>query len=195
MNAFKLTGQTADGKTGTVWGCGKCLHVARDEEAARQCCDWRCPTCGVEVERYSHLCDSCRREEYARRDREMLEKAEKLDEWTGGVFWGERFYASLDEAVEDIDDRCEDGEDFRPEFLYVAQRCPPCKVELYRVLEDACSDMGGEDDEPESYLKGIPELEAAIERFNEANEDIEWYTEDSKRAVRVPPRDPIVTDR
>jgi hypothetical protein len=104
-----------------------------------------------------------------------------MESWDGPVFWNEQFHTSLEDAIECMED-CEQ----RPEWLYVAKRCPPRLLDAQDILERYAEDMG---DDGYDYLRGVKEFEAACDAFNEANKAVEWYKEDSTRCVRVPPQE------
>ena len=180
MNAFQLTGTTPDGKPGHVWACGKCMHACRDEEAAKECCDWKCKECGAETKPYHSQCNRCRSAEWARRDQARIDKAEKLESWYEGVFWNDQYHSCLDDALEAMDDI------ERPEWICVAKRCPPKLLDAQDILENHCDDMG---EDAYDYLHGTKEFAAACDAFNEVNKGIEWFTEDWTRMVKVPPND------
>ena len=185
MNAFKMTGQTPDGKTRVVWGCGKCMRTCHSEEAAVKCCDYHCTQCAAKCTDFFSLCDDCRRKDWERKDRECMDKAEKLPNWDGGVFWNDTYYESVDDAAEAMECHYM-ADDHWPEFVYVAKPCPPRTIDPDWLYERICDDMGSDDQDQRDYLLGTKELEAAIEAFNEANKAIQWYTEDCTRAVPVP---------
>jgi hypothetical protein len=183
MNPFRMTGTTPDGRVGTVWGCGTCLHVCIDEGHASRCCVCsycKQPITGEEVGKRQTYHKACMDAASVKRHQDRQDKAEKLETWDDGVFWNDDFYPSLEEAVEAIDDQCED--DDRPDWLYVAKQYPMRKLDAEDILQNHFEDLEDGCD----YLKGEKEFEAACEAFNEANKDILWCEEDGTRAVRVP---------
>jgi hypothetical protein len=183
MNAITLTGQSADGKEVTRFACGKCMKVTETHTAATRCCNWKCRNCGTPINYYVTLCRACCDTERDRKGAARLAKAEKFETWDGGVFWNDAYFPMLEEAVDAIAD-CYENDDW-PEYIYVAKPVKLPELDLSDILEVITRDMS-DDDDPESYLKGVPALEAAIDAFNAANVDIKFFEEDYKRAVRVP---------
>lgn len=184
MNPFKLEGISPNGKPAHVWGCGICLHVCLNEEMAGRCCT--CSYCGEPVdgdEKAKRLTyhRECQRRTFAQQDADRMDKAEKLESWSEGVFWGDDYYASLDDAIEAMD--CDDIEDM-PEYIYVAKPVGPLQLDAEDILQNLAENYCCEDYEID--FEGDKEFAAACEAFNELNKGIKLFEEDRKRAVKVP---------
>jgi hypothetical protein len=126
------------------------------------------------------------RKEFAKRDQERKDKAEKIDDWDGGVFWGDDYYPSVEEAAEAIWDQTTE-EDEPPQYLFVAKQVAMKRLETYDIIEHYYHDLEDGCD----YLEGIEELERACQEFNKKNKDIQWFTEDRKRMAKIPKMEAI----
>jgi hypothetical protein len=182
-----------DGLPSRVWACGECKLVAADEHRAVHCCEpIACKFCGEPTEaKLRHgfetsAHDACDRADRARRDMERMERAEKLEDWDGWV-WddgrsgidGNGYFQSLDDYVEELTDEIEP--DNWPEWVHVTRETPVA-INLDHVLESLCE--GGYEDMADD-LKGVEELQKAVDVFNEANKGVIVYDGDYSRAVRV----------
>lgn len=108
MNAFELSGKTPDGKTASVWACGKCLRFAPldpSKEAAEKCCRPTLCACGVEVGGFRTKCDACWKKERDAKDQTTFDKAKKTPHlaYSGMLFCEccEHFYHDVDELIDD----------------------------------------------------------------------------------------------
>jgi hypothetical protein len=186
MNAYKLFKQ--DGTPTNVWMCEACDRgwVAVDGRGiAERCC--RCDVCGEPLDKktdYSHRHRECQ----TLRDKQLydtrIETAVKLDSWDGPVFndhdgnGDERdYYASLGDMVEAIED--EDG--IMPEYVFVCDAVPAVQLCIIDILERFV-DL---DEDRNCDLTGEPELEAALDAFNESNKSIVTWNPDYTRVVRA----------
>jgi hypothetical protein len=185
MEAIELVSE--DGKH-SIWMCSACKQLSSDRPWAEKHC--YCPVCKKPTDwRKGRLeCNDCDREKSSRRDRERLEKAEKLEDWDGWVWDENRYYSDLDEYVDHLaGDR--EPEDW-PEWVYVADQRPFPEIDVDRVFENAFDDWDWEEFDADKDLKGVVELRAAVDKFNEANKGCVSYMGDWTRAVRVPPPPP-----
>ena len=185
MNAFQLTGTASDGTVRGIWCCDKCKQMNHDKASAVRCCDWKCSSCGAHTKNFIMTCDDCNRKKWRAKEQATIDKAEKLDDWADGVFWNDNYYSSVEDALEAMDCQCESLDDY-PEYVFVAQPCPPRKVGAGWIYEHICDDLDLDDRNPEDCLQGTKEFELAIDAFNEANKAIQWFQEDRTRMVRVP---------
>lgn len=218
MDAFELFNEK--GSPTGVWCCGKCRKLVlnpvciRDHsapkstrEAAELCCTApKCPKCGCEDRKkfYDHwppdsTCMDCdseeRREEFARRNAELLETAEDVTEsYTGGIVWSEEFHGSNDGMFQSVDDFIDtlanedkdclfDGDTYIGPTAVFASEVEPKRLDIWRSIEWICEE-GYED--MELHLT-IPEsLKSAEKEFNEINaKALQVYSPDHKRKVRL----------
>ena len=188
MNAYQLFRE--DGTPARVWmcaSCGKGYH-GKSEEIAERCC--RCDVCGEPLDKAKDFsgrhrnCQTIRSREIAMK---RIEKAEKLDSWDGPVFNDEHgngddtdYYESVENMIDDLLSR---GRKL-PEYAFVCEVEPAVNIDLSRIIDNI--ELPGEmDDTVLNVLDGIPELEAAIDKFNAANDEIKTWREDYSRVVRV----------
>ena len=175
MNAQELF--LSSGKSAGVWYCEKCRIVHRERDQAEQCCGVRKCACGKECNPHYTSCDSCMEVREMQRERERFEKSEKLTSWDGPVFCegygNDGYHESVESLLDEIEDN-RDGDDFvDPEYCWACD-----KVQFVQAsIDDITSRMEG--DMPEDFdthdLNGLPELQAALDAFNEANKDqVSW---------------------
>ena len=171
MNAIALF--TEDGKKTNVSYCAKCKIPAPHDIAEKCCTTTLCEDCGEDTG-YSSVtrCSECS-------EKLRMSKAEKLENWTGGVLCGGRFYESMDDFL-----GCHSGEDL-PEYLWIAEDTPFPTIVFEDFLQEFLENLGIEEAD-ESMLNGVTELASAFYAFNEANEGKKFWFESSKRAAVVP---------
>jgi hypothetical protein len=175
MNAIELF--HSDGKSAGVFYCEKCRIVARTKELAEQCCRPNICACGKECEKYWTKCKECIDRERDAKEQAQFEAAKKIQakDYNGFLSrdgFGSDGYASIDDMLDDPD--C-------PEWAWATKEVRFA----YGSVDDITSPISERSypDFEVSDLHGIPELEAAIEKFNEANKDQICYQEDRTRVV------------
>lgn len=192
MNGIELFVKSMDGaetfKGSGVFYCSRCRVVHREKVAADVCCEPLVCGCGAFRDRYRTLCEVCAAEASAKRTAEVMAKAEKLEEWTGPVFWegyphNEGYAASVDEFVEMFFEDEDEDESVRkmPEFVFVCHEWP-LKFGAGDVIERETEDW------PEGLadgLQGMEELEASCQAFCERNKRVCSWEVDYRRMVRV----------
>ena len=167
MNAISLF--TEGGQKTNVSYCSKCKVPALHDLAETCCTMSKCESCGKDTGyRTASFCSECR-------DKRAMDKAEKLDDWTGPVVFNDHYYESLDDMLDCNDDL--------PEFVYVAETVPFPKISIKDFLQNYCEDLF---EDAEEHLDGADELAEAFEAFNEANRGNTYWVESGKRAVLVP---------
>ena len=171
MNAKELF--LKDGKTANVYYCSECKIVKKNKEDADDCCKRNdCKYCGKLVE-----------EEYWLAHRECIEKdemekSEKLDTWDGWVYYGDKYYDSVDKLKEELED---DGETI-PEYVYICKVIPFPMIKMDHLIE---SIEESSYEEITDQLTGLDELSEAINGFNEDNKDLVSYLPDETKMVRL----------
>lgn len=174
-----------DGKASGIWYCSECRTVHTSQQSAQACHGvTQCGTCGKELGKlqpyYRTQCDECRnkewREKQAQKEFDLYTKAAKIkaSEYTGPqVYFGDRFY----ETVEDAIDQCDEP----PEYVWAVKNVGLRKASIDDlidgVLEEAWEDAEVDD------LHGVEELQRAVDAFNEANADIPVYVVDYAQAI------------
>lgn len=175
MNAIKLYHQ--DGKPSGVFYCEKCRCVKRTEEEANECCQpYICKHCGKETGRnYWTICHECEALRDAQQEADRFQKAQKLTEWNSWVYDGAEYYESVEHYLETRDD------------LPIPAYVWACKENRFAIADvsditDRIEENGYEDFDADD-LKGMDDLKAAIEKFNEANKDVVSYEPDYGVAI------------
>jgi len=184
MNATELF--LKEGKSAGVWYCEKCRTVHSAAQLAEQCCqNYKCTTCGADAGKHYLRCESCRDKEDQEKERQRFEAAEKLTTWEGWIFCdgqgsNEGYFENIEEFMDWLSDEYEEG---IPEIKYVWA----CKANHFvnadvGDITERMNDVAWEDWDPET-LNGLPELKAALDKFNEANKDVCSYSPDYTKAV------------
>lgn len=122
-------------------------------------------------------------------DAERFAKARKVPdtEWADGVFLGDQYYASLDEAFDALVCDWSEGESEVPAFLWAAK--PEVVVDglsVADIVEDQICDRGWEDMDV-GDLNGVEALQVALDAFVEANAAVVAYPTDYSTAIIVTP--------
>lgn len=93
-----------------AWACGACRYVARDEAAARECCEpYDCSGgCGAKLPKKEHRtrCDACMDRDCTAREQAKYDKARKvpLAEYQAeGLFVDDRWFHDFDELADHYD--------------------------------------------------------------------------------------------
>ena len=137
----------------------------------------------------------------AARDRIRFGKAKHIPEgeWGDGVYHGDTYYPSIEEFkdkwVSDNSDWDDVSKTFivskeaeYPEYLWAARRQVVIQgLDVDGVVEN-CLDQGGWDDMGMGDLSGVDELQAALDVFTKANEDVVSYVEDTSIAITLEKR-------
>jgi hypothetical protein len=183
MNAIELYHQ--DGKSAGIYYCEKCRIVARTKEQAEECCSPRKCKCGTICEKGYFQCRPCIEKEREDREKARFEKAEKVTSWDGWVYcdglgWNNNFSENLDSFLE----LCEYEECDIPEYVWACNKIHFCNFDIDNELQ-RISENSYEDFDYESF-KGIEELKAAINHFNEINYNLVMYEPDYTKAVLIP---------
>jgi hypothetical protein len=178
----------SDGKASGVFYCSLCRIVYKTQKEADECHGERLCGCGAKLpERYQHECHDCygvkRAKEEDERESARYAKAKKItaDEYDDGfVFSGDRFFSSLDEALDYFED-----EEFRPEYVWACKNIGLPKADIESVIERLIDNMW--EDASADDLKGVDELQAAIDKFNEENKSVGVWNVDYSTAITIPP--------
>jgi hypothetical protein len=183
MNPIKLTSE--DGSL-SVTACGSCREVAPKGYAETCCTCHVCGQPGPGIVGIGKAHSECLREMWDRREADRLERAEEVPYESGFVYseWHghrEGYFDSMEDLCEWLSSEREP--DDWPEYVF-ACKATRHRLDLNRALEDACQD-GYE--EMGDGLVLPPELEAAVEKFNDDNEAaLTSWGQDTKRKHRVP---------
>ena len=188
MNPIKVFIKDESGKTlnnRDMFICSECLTLYQGEDFAKKCCS--CYICGEKVERDeggSH--SECRKKRSIEREKRIFEKSEKVTDWDGWVYCeglGNEYFEDLGLLKEYIEEEIENDKDFtRPKYVYATKRTLLSKVNIENIIESVCENSykDAEDD-----LKGLDELQKALDDFNKANEHIVTYWPDCKKAILI----------
>jgi hypothetical protein len=169
------------GKSAGVYYCTKCKLVRKTQAEAEDCCSpYKCQQCGTETERYYTICNSCLRKKEHAEELARFEKSEKLTSFCGWIFHNDRFYESIGDMLNDIDDDLD-----IPEYVWATTECHFVQLDICNVSELACNTDSAYEDFDSSDLDGIDELKIAIDEFNKANYSHISYLVDYTKAVLV----------
>jgi len=123
--------------------------------------------------------DACLSAQSAAKDAERFAKAEKVEAWDGGAFWGDEYFADMEELCDRI---VSDGGEW-PEYVWAAEpETVFTGLDVADVVEDAISNHGWEDMDVNDF-NGVAELQAALDKFTEANAAVHSYQPNYKKAV------------
>lgn len=174
MNATELF--HADGVSAETWYCGKCRTVHRSQGEAEQCCTpYKCKGCDKETPRYSYRCSDCQSADLIQQEKERFDKAEKVTEWDGQIFFEDNYYSDIEELEDGL------GSSEMPEYVWTCTSRNFVNVDIDSILEwiDQDSYEGFDPD----ALDGVEELKTAIEAFNKLNDHIELYEPNFNKAL------------
>ncbi len=177
----------SDGTPAKLWQCRTCGTLFSDEQVAGRHC--ACIACGgAPLVRGESLCAVCLLIKVDRKERERFDKALKLEEWEGPVFWengpsgarwGDGYYESLDE----FEDLLHDDDDVEvPEFVWCCKISHRFKLDVWSVIEQECAELW--EGASEAVL-GADYLEKVVREINSLNEGLVSYCPDYAKMVRV----------
>ena len=122
------------------------------------------------------------------KEKERFEKAEKIKEsdWGGPVYsesigYNDGYFANLDEFYEFLEDEYDYKEKLDIRYVWACHSNPSCHIDMDDVLENATQEA--HEDFSTDDLKGVKELAAAIDKFNELNKDNVTWTPDYSKVV------------
>ena len=196
MRAYELF--KSDGTPCGIFACDECRIVYSPKffpdalKKAEECCDKRCIYCDDKLEKQSGYtsCDKCRKRIEAEKEKEKFVKAEKVSakDWDGPVFAdigpNDGFFESMSELEEYVEDNNDDSEDkiVMPAYVWACHKRNLPKIDVYNVCESNVIDYLPEDYSFED-LNGYDELQTALDKFVEDNQDF-WVCDiDYKKAV------------
>jgi hypothetical protein len=148
--------------------CGRCNRIWPTEFDAEKCC-----TCSY-CQKY---CDwkqgvahrACQDDAYHKHDQEQMDRAVLVPDYDGPFLVNDSVYMNASELLD------WEGDDDLPEFGFCTRYTAPV-IRLDNLMENIASEMHDDWEELE-----VPELAAAIEKWNEANKENGSYFEDRKR--------------
>jgi hypothetical protein len=130
----------------------------------------------AELELINRTCLDARSSE---QEKAHFAKAAKVESWDGGAWLGDRYFSSMDELCDHIESH---GEKW-PEYVWAARpQTVIGSLDVAGVVENQITDRGWEDMET-SDLNGVAELQAALDRFVEANAAVHSYVTDYSTAI------------
>jgi hypothetical protein len=188
MNAQEL--YLKDGKSAGRYFCEKCRIIALTKDDAEKCCI--CHNCGKpERSKYYTLCDQCkevadqdRRAKEAQKEHDILADAKEVSDWDM-VYHNGKYYPDIDTLLEDL----EYEKAVIPEYVFGTYPITFRGISLSDLLGNESENIGEVDDEYldlYNTLRGIPELQKAIDEFNKKNSELVLcYGLDKSVKVRV----------
>lgn len=175
MNIINFTRE--GGTEPELFACGKCgvlqskLKFCGADDAyaasiAEECCSPReCSVCGLNIERFRTMCSACA-------ETAKFNKAEKITEnnWDGPVEYNEQFFGDVHEAMESIDDLCENPED-RPHYVNACDKIKGFSFDPGHIEEGLLEEM-----EDGFEIEGIEEIYKFAEKWNSEQTQEYWMT-------------------
>lgn len=160
--------------------CGECDYIKNSKQFAYDCCrQFVCEKCDKDTYQYQSLCSSCR-------DKANMDAREEIpsEGFEGPVYCegSDRWFESYDEAIEHFQDLVGDEESYIPEFVLPAEKVRVPNIDAEDILENFCSDLF---EDAQDHLNGTEELEAAIKKFNEANNTVFQWEQIPKKKIRL----------
>ena len=157
-----------------LWRCSNCKQLWPQPDMAERCCV--CEGCGktkASREAGSRRCSECFTVHLLEIDRKQLEEATELTNYTGPVCIGDKYWESLEKMLDGLDPN------EVPDFVHT------CDINHYNldvgtIIEELHEQAGLEDSQS---LGGIAELAAAVDKFNETNADVVWWSLDHSTKV------------
>ena len=114
-----------------------------------------------------------------RREAARFEKAKKVTEWGEGAWLGDTYHHTMAELLEYLSSE----EDEWPEYVWAARpQTVIGKIDAWDCCESMVCDQGWEDMDHHD-LHGLTELQAALDKFTEANAGVLSYETDYTIAV------------
>jgi hypothetical protein len=194
MDVIKIGFTLQDGREVTVHFCRVCgkgfggFENDAGKSLAEKCCT--CSYCNKPIDpadrRMRHK--ECEDKYQAELEAERIAKAEKLETWDGWVYYGraqdhnEGYFEDIGQLVEYLEEEEIPIEKW-PEFVFICKKIPYKGINLDSLLEQSIDDMY---EDAMDDLRGVDELQAAINRFNEINNDLCSYGFVFSKVVRVP---------
>jgi len=166
--------------------CGLCNTIHNNIFIAESCC--ACPICHTinNSSCYYQKCGDCLKKEHSEFERKRFDSAEKINwkNYTGKVFYlnSELIADSIDEFIE----RCIDDDSEIPKYVFATKQVKFRKIDHNDILESFYDNFG---ECIEDYIIGENELDIALEKFANANQELEWYEEDWKRIILLPTKE------
>lgn len=118
-----------------------------------------------------------------RKSEDAFAKAKKVEAWDGGAFLGDDYFASMDELCDRL---ASDGGDW-PQYVWAAKpQTVIGQLDVSDVVESQICDRGWEDMDTND-LRGVAELQAALDKFREANASVQSYWPDYSTAILLAP--------
>jgi hypothetical protein len=175
-----------DGTATGVFFCSECRAVFPNREQAEGCHGERICKCGKPIDRrYYATCSECSNAAFdagqQEKEKVRYEKAEKVPyaDYKGGMlFDGDKYFSDLEE----MEDHYYDAP--LPEYVWACEDVGVPKATSESIVENLLENMW--EDADHNDLNGLDELDAAIAKFNEANESINVWEPDYKTAVLIP---------
>jgi hypothetical protein len=170
------------------WSCVHCGHFwGQDERMARYCCATTFP-CECGKARYDKgytACKECSRTRREQADREALEKAEIVENYEGWVYCEalESHNNGYFRSAEELALYCHEFDESMPGFAFCCDE-DSFSLDLDRALENECDDHH---EDMRDHLRGVDELQAAVDEFNNLNSKQITYNADMRRKVRIVP--------
>ncbi len=124
----------------------------------------------------------------ARKTAQEVQRAEKVTEWSGPIWWGDvggcldnGYYHDSDDLVDEIQENIHEP---LPSYVFLSTSKPVCDcVDAQLVSEAIRSNAWSEFDD--GYVEGFQELEVALEVFRSANKKLLVYHRDSSRVIHL----------
>ena len=184
MNPIEL--HLPNGQPARVYACSQCKRIQGNESEAQKCCSQTICICGSVIDQKYHLlCTRCELLKSAADELDRFRQAHKIQasdyqDWVYRDGAGNNGFAeSPEEWLESWRDL--HGDEEPPKYVWACRKNHFAFTDIETITEPI-EDRGYEDFEARD-LNGIPELEAAIKAFNDANRDLVSYEPDYTRVI------------
>ncbi len=165
-----------------VWACETCKLLSSDKELTDQCCkNLTCEVCGKTInkkrgEREPHFINPIRCADCYKQQKEDEKEVIEEKDYTGSFFYGDTFYADVDNLISGIE--LETEEDI-PDYLDVAEEVEIQKINPARLLEDLYESTDLEDCYNDMFV-ATDELFDFFEKWN-AKQTFTYYILGNKK--------------
>ena len=190
MNPIELFHE--DGKSAGVYYCSKCKKITDkgNFQIIENCCKpYMCKYCSILVDseiegKYRTAHRVCQEKADYDKEQDIINKAEKLEDWEGYLWYDERVFVSMEDLTDYMDCQFSEEEDW-PEFVFVAIPLEQRKMNSGHIVDDFL-----EDSYETAYIyidpDSVKNLQIAIDKFYQDHAHIICYIEDISRVVRIP---------
>lgn len=175
----------------TCYKCGNCGSVFISEEYAEKCCRPKhCEKCGAEMPHNSYytLCEKCRAEKEATKEKERFEKAkhytfDNVPQSSIIMLYSDSYGENEGyfDDLEQLEDYCEENDIEMPGYVW-GTRCERISMDAGSIIENACEELH-EDAYDWIGKESEEELQETLNKWCEKQSGTDTYYVDYKVAI------------